>query len=132
MRRTPFLEKSMSGNISWFEIPSRDFERAVQFYEAVFQLTMRREDIGGRMAVFPSAENAASGAIVAPQPGYEPSNCGPTIYLSAGADLQPLLLRAHAHGGKVLVEKTALPPGMGFFAHLQDSEGNRVGLHSLA
>ena len=28
--------------------------------------------------------------------------------------------------------KTALPAEMGFFAHLRDSEGNEVGLHSLA
>ena len=30
-----------------------------------------------------------------------------------------------------ITPKTALPPGMGFFAHFVDSEGNRVGLHSL-
>jgi uncharacterized protein len=28
--------------------------------------------------------------------------------------------------------KTALPPGMGFFAHIEDCEGNIVGLHGLA
>jgi predicted enzyme related to lactoylglutathione lyase len=27
--------------------------------------------------------------------------------------------------------KTALPPGMGFFSHIEDTEGNVVGLHDL-
>lgn len=35
-----------------------------------------------------------------------------------------------AAGGKVVTPKTALPEGMGYFAHFVDSEGNRVGLHS--
>jgi predicted enzyme related to lactoylglutathione lyase len=34
-------------------------------------------------------------------------------------------------GGEIALPKTALPPGLGFFAHIIDSEGNRVGLHAL-
>jgi uncharacterized protein len=121
----------MLGNANWFEIPSANFERAVKFYEVVFQVSMRRENIGGDMAIFPGSDTSTNGAIVAPQPGYEPSLTGAAIYLDAGNDLQPLLDRAAKSGGKVLVPKTALPPGMGHFAHFQDSEGNRVGLHSM-
>jgi len=43
-----------------------------------------------------------------------------------------VLARVASLGGKLLTPKTALPPGMGFFAHIEDSEGNRVGLHALA
>jgi uncharacterized protein len=121
----------MAGNATWFEIPTADFERAVTFYEAVFQVKMKRENIGGDMAIFPGADDAVNGALLAPQPGYAPSATGAAIYLNAGNDLQPLLDRAAKHGGKVIVPKTALPPGMGHFAHMQDSEGNRVGLHSM-
>jgi predicted enzyme related to lactoylglutathione lyase len=35
-------------------------------------------------------------------------------------------------GGRVQTAKTALPPGMGFFARIEDSEGNAVGLHAPA
>jgi predicted enzyme related to lactoylglutathione lyase len=45
-------------------------------------------------------------------------------------DLRPVLDRAQAHGGDTLVERTALPAGMGYFAQLRDCEGNRVGLWS--
>jgi predicted enzyme related to lactoylglutathione lyase len=35
-------------------------------------------------------------------------------------------------GGRITLARTALPEGMGFFAHFVDCEGNRVGLHALA
>jgi predicted enzyme related to lactoylglutathione lyase len=34
--------------------------------------------------------------------------------------------------GSVALPRTARPPGMGFFAHITDLDGNRVGLHALA
>jgi uncharacterized protein len=120
----------MAGNATWFEIPTTNFERAVTFYESVFEVSLHRENIGGEMAMFPGNDSQVNGALLH-QEGYVPSSVGPVIYLSAGDDLAPLLARAAASGGKVLVPKTALPPGMGFFAHMQDCEGNRVGLHSM-
>ena len=119
----------MVGNAVWFEIPTSDFDRAVKFYEAVFQVTLRREKIGGDLAVFPGDESAVTGALVS-QEGYVPAISGAVVYLSAGDDLSPTLARATAQGGKVVVPKTALPPGMGHYAHFEDCEGNRVGLHS--
>jgi uncharacterized protein len=120
----------MLGNATWFEIPTADFDRAIRFYETVFQVKLRRENIGGELAVFPGDDNSVSGALVHQQ-GYVPSLTGAAIYLAAGDDLAPVLARAAANGGKVLLPKTALPPGMGHFAHMQDSEGNRIGLHSM-
>jgi predicted enzyme related to lactoylglutathione lyase len=34
-------------------------------------------------------------------------------------------------GGKISLPRTALPEGMGFYAHILDTEGNRVGLHAI-
>jgi hypothetical protein len=34
-------------------------------------------------------------------------------------------------GGRVVQDRTLLPEGLGAFAHIVDSEGNRVGLHAL-
>jgi hypothetical protein len=31
-----------------------------------------------------------------------------------------------------VIPKTALPPGMGFYARIQDTEGNLVGLHAIS
>ena len=119
----------MIGNAVWFEIPASDFERAVKFYEAVFEVTLRREKIGGDLAVFPGGDNAVNGAVVS-EAGYVPAANGAVVYLSAGTDLNPLLARVVAAGGSVIKPKTALPPGMGHYSHFMDCEGNRVGLHS--
>lgn len=119
----------MVGNAVWFEIPSSNFERAVKFYEAVFQVTLRRENIGGELAVFPGGEGSVNGAVVS-QEGYVPAANGAVVYLNTGDDLAPYLARVVANGGKVITPKTALPPGMGHYAHFGDTEGNRVGLYS--
>jgi predicted enzyme related to lactoylglutathione lyase len=114
----------------WFEIPAANFDRAVGFYENIFDTRLRREKFGpGDMAVFPYEGNAVSGCIMAGN-GYKPGADGCVVYLSSKTDLNGPLSRVKAAGGKVATPKTALPPGMGFFAHFVDSEGNRVGLHS--
>lgn len=115
----------------WFEIPAADFERAVGFYERVFGTRLKRDGFGAaKMAVFPSAAPATSGAIMAGE-DYRPGGVGSVVYLSAGEDLAGPLSRVKAAGGSVAVPKTALPDGMGYFAQFIDSEGNRVGLHSI-
>lgn len=119
----------MVGNAVWFEIPSSNFERAVKFYEAVFQVTLRRENMGGELGVFPGGDDSVNGAVVN-QEGYVPAANGAVVYLNTGDNLQPYLDRVVASGGKVIVPKTALPPGMGHYAHFGDTEGNRVGLFS--
>ena len=55
---------------------------------------------------------------------------GSLVYLNAEGKLDATLKRAEKMGAKVLVPRTAIPGGFGYFACLQDSEGNHVGLHS--
>ena len=52
------------------------------------------------------------------------------LYVNAGEELDPVLNRVVNAGGSITLPRTALPPGMGFYAHIIDSEGNRVGLHA--
>lgn len=116
----------------WFEIPSADFDRATSFYESLFGVALRSETIGpNRLGIFPYEQPALSGCVIS-GPAYRPANDGPVIYLNCAGRLDDLLSRVEALGGGIVTAKTALPPGMGFFAHIRDSEGNRVGLHSEA
>ncbi len=57
---------------------------------------------------------------------------GTLVYLDASPALDAALARVVAAGGQVVLPRQALPPGMGFFAHITDLDGNRVGLHALA
>ena len=115
----------------WFEIPAANFERAVGFYEKVFDTKLKRDNFGPmEMAVFPYEGTAISGCVMKGD-GYKPTREGSIVYLSAGKDLSGPLARAASRGGSVAIPKTALPDGMGFFAQFIDIEGNRVGLHSM-
>lgn len=118
--------------ITWFEIPTSNFDRAVKFYESVFGVTLKQETMfGQRMGIFPAADETSVNGCILEAEDYVPSATGATVYLNSGNDLAVPLGKVQKAGGKVLVPKTALPPGMGFFAHFIDSEGNRVGMHSM-
>ena len=116
---------------AWFEIPASDFARAVGFYEKVFETRLITEKMmGAQLAVFPCERPGMSGCVIQGE-GYTPGRDGCVIYLETKGALDGPLARAAANGGKVALAKTALPEGMGFYAHFVDSEGNRVGLHSM-
>jgi predicted enzyme related to lactoylglutathione lyase len=118
--------------ISWFEIPVRDLERAQRFYENVLDRKLKRETMGEeQLAIFPAAEGRAQGCInIGPNP-VAPSSSGTRVYLDVSPSIDAALSRVADAGGKVVTRKTALPPGLGFWAHVSDTEGNVVGLHAL-
>lgn len=117
---------------AWFEIPTFDLDRAQAFYENVLGTALTRQRMGAvELAVFPGGGKPnATGALIY-MADCEPSVQGSTVYLSL-ADIRPALARVDAHGGDVFVPRTELPDGIGWFAQIRDSEGNRVGLWSPA
>lgn len=115
----------------WFELPALDLDRAQAFYEAVLGHPMKRETMSvGEMAVFQPPGAEVKGAVVKGEM-FRPSQDGVLIYLNGGADLAVPLGRVAAAGGVVVLPKTSIGP-FGFIAVITDSEGNRVGLHSLS
>ena len=54
------------------------------------------------------------------------------VYLDASPSLDAALARVTGAGGQIALPRQALPPGVGYFAHIVDLDGNRVGLHALA
>ena len=123
----------MNNAITWFEIPSTRLDQAQAFYEAVLGRTMRREPMGpSEGAVFPHEGEGVGGAIMAGPSAPAPAAGGTLVYLDASPSLDAALARVVAAGGRVALPKQALPPGMGFFAHITDLDGNRVGMHAPA
>lgn len=112
--------------ISWVEIPAVNFERAVNFYNAIFNLGLEAIDCGEeKMACFPSGEGAISFA-----PGFKPSKDGVIVSLNAGKNLEATLEKIVQNGGSVVQPKTKIEAeGRGYFALFTDSEGNRMGLY---
>jgi uncharacterized protein len=117
--------------LSWFEIPATNFNRAKAFYEAVLGRTIDPMVMGPTTMGFLSSDpNAVGGAIVYSEDA-EPSTLGTTVYLNGGDDLAPMLSRVERAGGSIAVPKTEIGNDFGFFAHFIDTEGNKVGLHSM-
>ncbi len=120
--------------VGWFEIPVENMDRAIKFYESVFDLKLSRNTMGPLdMAWFPWVENAVGspGSLVCNKEFYKPSEDGVLIYLTAqSGDLANELARAEEAGGKILIPKRLIAEDIGYMGLFVDSEGNRIALHS--
>lgn len=121
----------MADAVNWFEIPASDLDRAVSFYSAILGTKLEAQEAmpGFHMAMFPY-EEGVGGAIIKGE-GYVPSAVGALVYLNGGEDLSTVLDRVEGAGGKVLAPKTDIGEN-GFIAYFHDTEGNKVGLHSMS
>lgn len=130
------LKKHVFG---WIEIPVADMDRAIKFYEAVFQFKISRNQMGPLdMGWFPypaSSPDApapgAGGTLVHHADFYKPSVDGALVYFTSQTEnLGDELGRVEAAGGKIIVPKTLIAPDYGYMGVFLDSEGNRVAVHS--
>jgi predicted enzyme related to lactoylglutathione lyase len=122
--------------LNWFEIPVSDFNRAKNFYEAIFNYEMPENTMGNtRMGFFlyDMPAGKVGGAIVFNNEFYSPSEKGVLIYLNAQPDLQIIIDRVEAAGGTILKPKTIISEeqNLGYWALIKDSEDNRIALHSM-
>jgi uncharacterized protein len=123
-------QKEMKSYISMFEIPATDISRAINFYQALFDIKIEKIDVEGmKMGVLPYEGQMVTGVIIQSD-GYKPSVDGVTMYWNAGENLQIVLDKVEKNGGQILVSKTAHADGGGYFAVFLDSEGNKMALNS--
>ena len=118
--------------VHWFEISVNDMDRARKFYENVLEIQLGLHQVESTlMAWFPTTEGGAgcSGALLKSE-GRTPSHDGTMIYFSV-PDIEAVLARVEADGGRTLTPKTDIGE-YGFYAYFEDTEGNRVGVHSSA
>ena len=120
--------------ISWFEIPSTDLNRAQTFYETIFETSLVPIDLPNiKMRMFPLEDQMGVGGAICYSEGFHKPSAtdGPLIYLNGNPDVQNVLDRVEQAGGKIMVPKTEISPEYGFMAVFIDTEGNRIGLHSI-
>lgn len=116
----------MKNLISWVEIPSIDYKRAVSFYSKVLGTELQVfECETEKMACFPTGE----GAIFEAE-GYKPSTDGVIVSLNTGNDLDGAIQRVQQNGGTIVIPKTKIEAeGRGYFSIFIDPEGNKLGLY---
>lgn len=115
--------------VNWFEIPAYNFERAVAFYNYIYQITMDTATVNGYSMAFFPAKNGIGGALVTGE-GCVPNTTGPLLYLNGGKDLDIVLAKIADAGGTIVMPKTLITDAAGYFALFIDTEGNRLALHS--
>ena len=124
----------MQNAISWFEIPAVDIDRAQQFYETIFGFTMQSLNMDPlKMRLFPIEDKMGVGGALCDSGGFHKPSAtdGPLIYLNGNPDVQTILDKVIIAGGQIMVPKTEISPEFGFMAVFLDTEGNRVGIHSV-
>ena len=124
----------MKNAVSWFEIPTKDLNRAQKFYEAILEIKFIPLDLDNiQMRMFPVDDpQGVGGALVFSGEFHKPSlTDGPLIYLNANPDVQLVLDRVEKAGGKILVQKTHISDEYGYMAVISDTEGNRIAFHSI-
>ena len=116
--------------VTWFEMPVEIFSRAKHFYSQVFDCEIPTQNIGSNfVGLLDFGQAQPIGAIIQGE-GHIPSDSGALIYLNVGGKMDAVLARVNEKGGEVLLAKTAMPDGKGFYAVIKDSEGNKLGLNT--
>ncbi|MEK9952400.1 MAG: VOC family protein [Curvibacter sp.] len=126
----------MNNPVGWFEIYVDHMARAQAFYQGLLNVTLTRlESPDGSSAIemwaFPMQDGSygASGTL-ARMPGMSAGGNSTLVYFSC-ADCAVEAARAVPHGGRLEQGKTSLGP-YGYMALVIDTEGNRIGLHSMS
>ncbi len=121
---------NMKSYISIFEIPATDISRAIEFYQAILDISIEKMEMSGlKIGLLPFEGQMVTGVIMEGE-GNQPSADGVTIYLNGGDNLQVILDKVEKNGGSIIVPKTPHADEVGYFALFLDSEGNKMGLHS--
>ncbi|MCZ2128996.1 MAG: VOC family protein [Bacteroidia bacterium] len=121
---------NMKSYISMFEIPATDISRAINFYQALLDITIEQMDVEGmKMGILPYEGQMVTGVIIQAD-GYKPSADGVTMYLNAGENLQVVLDKVEKNGGQIILPKTPHADESGYFALFLDPEGNKMALNS--
>jgi len=123
-----------------FEIYVEDMARAKAFYEAVFEITFKRmpnpvPEVEMEMWAFPfdpkdGTSRYGTGGMLCKMEGFAPGGGGTVVYFACD-DCAVQASRAVANGGSIFQEKMSIGEH-GFCALARDTEGNLIGLHSMA
>lgn len=129
------METNQQNLFTWVEIYVEDINRAQQFYETVFEITLTDLEMPGgeeglmKCFTFNEQGYGASGALVQME-GFGPGVGGTMVYF-ASKDCITEESRVVAAGGQVMKPKMSID-AHGFISIVMDTEGNMIGLHSMA
>jgi len=117
------------GAIEWLEIPATDLTKAPQFYETVFGWKINRMPGMDQYPMFMDAANQLGGGFTASAKPM--AEAGVLLYITVD-EIDTMVPRITAAGGKMAKPKTAISPEIGWWANFHDPSGNLIGLYQKA
>lgn len=112
----------------WFDIPVADLDRAAAFYRGVLGITVDKTQFDDFTFCLLQHDQGNGGCLIH-RPGEVAANVGILLYLNVDGRIRDAMRQVSTLGGKV-IEPTHAIGAHGYRAVVQDSEGNRVALHS--
>jgi|SRR5271168_4347768 len=123
------MSNNPANQFVWCDIPVANLDRAIKFYSAVIGKPVSKQSFPGMtFGMLPHSENGVGGCLVEME-DRKPSKDGPLLYLNAEGRLDDAITAVTANGGKITKPKHPIGP-YGFRAVFEDTEGNRIALHS--
>lgn len=120
----------MNKIFSYVAIPADDFERAFNFYSSITDgLIEKNPAVPFPMAYFINDEGDNIGHLFS-LANFKPSADGIIVYFELARDLNETIEKIENAGGTVVMPKTMIAPGKGYWALFLDTEGNKLALHS--
>ena len=110
----------MKAKVIHLEIPADDTARARQFYGELFGIEWQTPDLPVEYHMFGDPEEGYGGGLYPRQSGDDDQL---RVYFGT-EDIDATLNRVREIGGSVDEEKNPVP-GMGWYAHVRDPEGNK-------
>lgn len=133
--RTPIL---------WLEIPVKDFDRALNFYQNVFETKLGlRVFYGKRVGLF-SQDSFGIKVSINEVENYSGTNgIKPFFFVNVMSDAlelveenggevirRPILLKQTNENGELIIGSNLIDNEVGYYAEIKDSEGNHFYLYS--
>lgn len=112
----------------WFDVPVADLDRAKAFYAVVLGVEVSKETFGETSFCVLDHQDGNGGCLVL-APEEITSTGGILVYFNVDGRIQDAAAQVEKQGGKIIEPIHPIGPH-GFRAIAQDSEGNRIALHS--
>ena len=113
------------GRVIHFDIAADDPQRAIKFYESVFDWEITPAEGPFRywlVSTGAEEEPGIDGGLAVRDAAWQRITCFVDV-----ASLADTLAKVRAQGGKVIRPKTVIP-GVGYIAACEDTEGNVIGI----
>jgi predicted enzyme related to lactoylglutathione lyase len=133
-----------NGQLSWFEIPVANLDRAIHFYSTVLTTKFERKFLLDKEYALFDKKKHLTGGVLVEKKNYSPGagvvlfffvvDLSEVLRLTAELNckivIDKTLIKQKNNNGDIIIPQNLIDGNTGYYAEIVDSEGNHVGLYS--